>query len=550
MATRAPRHLPGALRVPRALLSAIALLVTLVLLQPSGIAGGATRMPSEPQSSPRAVPSGRQAERVAILPISGPIDQVTLWSIERRLKAVNEQRFDAVVIEIDTPGGELDATIDICLRLKGEAPANSVAWIHPKAYSAGTIIALSCREIVVSPGAAFGDAAPIAVLPGLGLQPLPAAERAKMEAPILDELDAAAARRGDDPRLLRAFVVTEQELWLIERVSDGARRFADRAELEKLGLEPVENLAPAREAAPARPMRPSDLPLADASADAWRVIETVDVASRLLVAQEDEAIRWGLASDVIRDDAGIQSFFGATKVVRFPESWAESLVRFLISWPIRILLIGVFVVALVIEGLHPGVGVAGAVAFGALLLLVGAPTLIGLAEWWEILLVLAGIALIGAEVFILPGTGIAGIAGAVCVLVGLIASFTGTDPTSAGERGALITASTTTIAGIVLGGILTWFASRWFRETSLFRRAVLVASATGAIEPPSRSAQRLPPKGTRCVADTDLRPSGRCECNGELFDAQSTGEYIPRGTAVRVVGRMGESLVVERAEDA
>ena len=134
--------------------------------------------------------------------------------------------------------------------------------------------------------------------------------------------------------------------------------------------------------------------------------------------------------------------------------------------------------------------------------------------------------------------------------MGLIASFTGTDPTSAGERGALITASTTTIAGIVLGGILTWFASRWFRETSLFRRAVLVASTTSAIEPPSRNAQRLPPTGTRCVADTDLRPSGRCECNGELFDAQSTGEYIPRGTTVRVVGRMGESLVIERDEDA
>ena len=96
------------------------------------------------------------------------------------------------------------------------------------------------------------------------------------------------------------------------------------------------------------------------------------------------------------------------------------------------------------------VGIAGGVAAAALLLLVGAPALIGLAEWWEILLVLAGIVLIGVEVFVLPGTGFAGITGAICVLVGLVASFTGTDPTSAAERGTLLTASSTTIAVINL----------------------------------------------------------------------------------------------------
>ena len=500
------------------------------------------------KTAPQAVPSARQAARVAVMPVTGPIDQVTLWSIERRLNAVNTDRFDAVVLELDTPGGAVDATIDICLRLKSDAPANSVAWIRPKAYSAGTIIALACREIVVAPGSAFGDAAPIAVLPGLGLQPLPQAERAKLESPILDELDASAARRGDDPRLLHAFVVTEHALWLIERTSDGARRFADADDLAQIGLEPKLGVVPKPDDAAPRPLLASDALLSEADRDQWRIVETVDTDSRLLVAQADEALRWGLASATVRDDAELKAFFGATSLVRYPESWAESLVRFLISWPVRIVLIGVFIVAAVIETLHPGFGVAGAVALGALLLLIGAPTLIGLAEWWEILLVLAGILLVAAEIFVIPGTGVAGIAGAICILVGLVASFTGTDPTSADERGALITASTTTIAGVFLGAILTWFASRWFRETSIFRRAVLATSVTSSVEAPSRHAVKFPPTGTRCVADTDLRPSGRCAHGGELFDAQSTGEYIPRGTAVRVVGRMGTSLVVERID--
>jgi len=529
---------------------AVAFAIALAALLPTRSAAAQTAA----ADAPRTIPTERQASRVAVLPLTGPIDTVTLWSIERRLKAVRELGFDALVIELDTPGGEVEATLDICMRLRDDAPANSVAWVRRKAYSGGTFIALACRELVVAPGSAFGDAAPVAMMPGMGLTPLPVAERAKLESPLLDELDASAARRGDDPRLLHAFVSVERELWLIERSSDGARRFADRKELELLGLDPDASVAQIRppadleSLAPTRPASATDLPLSAEQRGAWRVVETVDTATRLLVVQADEAMRWGLASAVVRDDDALRAFFGAREVVRLPESWTEPLVRFLISWPVRILLIGILVVALVIEGLHPGLGVAGAVALGALLLLVGAPALLGLAEWWEILLVLAGIGLVAVEVFVLPGLGVAGIAGAICILVGLIASFTGTDPTSASERSALLTASVTTVAGLVLGAIMTWFASRWFRETSVFRRAVLATSATGSIEPPLREVARLPSAGARGRADTDLRPSGRAEFAGELFDAQSTGEYIARGSAVRVVSRLGGSLIVERDE--
>ena len=494
-------------------------------------------------ASQGAIPGERKAEQVAVLPITGAIDDVTLWSLERRLKAAREAGFDAVVLEIDTPGGEVGAMLDICLRIKSDAPANTVAWIKPKAYSAGTFIALACREIVVAPGSVFGDAAPIAAVPGMGIMPLPAAERAKQESPLLDELEASATKRGDDPRLLEAFVAVDRELWLIERTSDGARRFADRRELETLGLD-----------ADARPAKPKsgdgahpavDIALTDADRGAWTLVEIVDTADRLLVVQSDEALRWGLAAAEVRDDDALKGFFLADGVTRFPESWTESLVRFLVSWPVRIILIGVFIVALIFEALHPGIGLAGGIAAGALLLLVGAPGLLGLAEWWEILLVLAGIALIGVEILLMPGTIIAGLAGALCVLVGLVASFTGTDPTSATERSALLTATTTTISGIVLGAILTWFASRWFRDTWVFKRAVLSAAVADPNSPPPRGEPRQPAIGERGVADSDLRPSGRARFGDEIFDAQSTGSYIHRGEGIVVVGRSGSTLVVE-----
>lgn len=490
-------------------------------------------------------PAERKATRVAIIPITGPIDDVSLWSFERRLKAAREGGFDAVVIELDTPGGEVGAMLDICLRIKSDAPTNTVAWIRPKAYSAGTFIALACREIVVGPGSVFGDAAPIAAMPGVGIMPLPATERAKQESPLLDELDASAARRGDDPRLLQAFVAVDRELWLIERAGDGARRFADRAELGTLGLDPSALPTKPTGNAGTRPSLPADIAIASTDASDWKIVELVDPADRLLVVQSDEALRWGLAAAEVRDDTALQAFFLADSAVRFPESWADSLVRFLISWPVRIVLIAVFIVAGIMETLHPGIGLAAAIAVGALLLLIGAPSLLGLAEWWEILVVVAGIALIAVEVFILPGTGIAGIAGAVCVLFGLIASFTGTDPTSAAERSALLTASTTTIAGIVLGAILTWFASRWLGESWLFRRAVLSTAVNDPHSAPTRGEPTPPAIGSTGTADTDLRPAGRARFGDDLFDAQSTGDYIHRGTSITVVGRSGSTLVVD-----
>ena len=117
-------------------------------------------------AAPAAPPAFRQADTVAVLSVRKEIDLITLRSLERRLDEAIAAGADAIVIELDTPGGRADAMLDICHLLKTDAPANTVAWIHPKAYSAGAVIALACREIVVSPNSVMGDAAVIAALPG------------------------------------------------------------------------------------------------------------------------------------------------------------------------------------------------------------------------------------------------------------------------------------------------------------------------------------------------------------------------------------------------
>src|SRR5688572_14695508 len=182
--------------------------------------GGAT--------APVAVPAFRQANNVAVLTVHGMIDHVTLASLERRMKQARSDGADAIVLDIDTLGGEMTATLDICNLLKdrNDTPPNVVAWIHPKAYSAGTIIALACREIVVAPGSTFGDAAPINIL-GTQLSPT---EREKVLAPLRTEIIDSARRNHYDEKLVQAFIVLGQELWMIENISTAERTFVDRAE--------------------------------------------------------------------------------------------------------------------------------------------------------------------------------------------------------------------------------------------------------------------------------------------------------------------------------
>ncbi|MSR40341.1 MAG: hypothetical protein EXS10_00345 [Phycisphaerales bacterium] len=494
-----------------------------------------------------AVPSDRQATRVAIVPITGEIDDLTMQSVERRLQAARAQGFDAVVIEIDTPGGEVTATLDIIQRLRSDAPSNTIAWIHPKAYSAGTLIALSCREVVISTGGVFGDAAPIAVSAFTGLEPLPETERAKLESPLLEVLAEAAEKRGDDVRLLNAFVQTGHPLWLVERASDGSQRTADAEDLARFGLQPTA-LPPGGSRPQSSPRKPTRASASDfSSTDAWRIVEPLVAADALLVVRESEALRYGLAVAVIDNDAQLQAFFGAQSTTRFTESWMEPVARFLMSWPIRILLVAAFLVFVAIEFVHPGFGVFGILATICLALLVSAPALIGLAAWWHVLLVGAGVVLLLAEIFIAPGIGIAAIAGSGMLIVGLVLTLASTDPESAPTRGALANALATLAAGGVVGVLVFWFMSRTFRESPLFRRAMLATSLGGPNDGPPRAGAATPLVGACGIAITDLRPAGRAEFLGEPFDVQSTGGYIDRGASLVVLRLSTGTLIVDIA---
>lgn len=549
--------------------------------------------PPSPARQTAAVPAYRQANSVAILSVHGVIDGVTLRSLERRIKKAVENGADAIVLDINTPGGEMFATLEICslLKSRSETPANVVAWIHPTAYSAGTIIALACREIIVAPGSTFGDAAPIDMF-GRQMNPT---ERAKTLSPLLTEIIDSARRNHYDENLVKAFVMLDQALWMIENTATQERVFVDRAEYRKVfGEDPPANMSPVSPSAAAlnapsallpwvntsiprtsdhssldqrqlsqqvdfeQMLPPVRQPLTSADAPNWRLLMPVTDGTTLLTLKPDEAMFYGLAAAVAANDSDVRAFFGAQTSIRYDETWSEGLVRFLVSWPVRVLLIAIFLICLFVELAMPGFGLFGSAAIVALLILIGAPALAGMAQWWDILLIVIGLVLVLVELFILPGFGVAGVAGAICLLVGIVGTFVSADVGSPEGRNQMWAGFVLTIVTVFGSGVIIWLLSRFMNNVPIINRLILHAElkdaeAVGAGGEPISLLQAMgsaPPTlqvGAVGVAETDLRPAGRALIDGRMVDVKSIGSYIDKGTPIRVVSVGRFVIEVEEA---
>jgi len=554
-------------------------------LAPAGAAENepARERPEAATAAPAVVAAAGQADNLAILPIEDEINRYTALSVERRLRLAEASGADAVVFELDTPGGEVGAVLEICNLIKS-TPLPTAAWVNPDAYSGGAIIALACDEILVAPYATMGDAAPVAMNPVAFAQGLERTERQKILQPLITEVVDSARRHGYDERLVQAFLTLGIELWLIENVDTGRRVLVTETQYRALfGADPPrENVRAAsgvtqadRAESAGDPLDPSiraaleqsqELPPAvpDLSGEdpaGWRLVEYAVDGESLLTLKTEDLLRYGLAEETIADRQALQTYFGATNVSVATMTWSEHLVRAMTSLWVRGILIAIFLVAAFTEMIAPGVGLPGAVALVALGLLIGPPALVGAAAWWALAAILLGIGLLAIELLVLPGFGIFGLGGLVVLFVGLVGSVIGPGPLfpdSPTERSDLLHALATVMVSGASAGVAMFFISRYHGSLPVLSRLVL-ATRSGdplALEDgaaPStltrEEAKALVDPGDLGVATTPLRPSGEAEFAGELIDVVSGLGFIDAGEPVRVTKVEKYRIVVERAPE-
>lgn len=142
-------------------------------------------------------PAAAQADReVLVLTVDGAISSATADYISRGITLAEQERGEAAVILLDTPGGDVNATLNIMETLENaEVPV--IVYVWPRggmAASAGTLIALAASGAAMAPHTTIGAAHP--VVPG-GLETDSEAME-KIINVLVEHAGVFAARRGEE----------------------------------------------------------------------------------------------------------------------------------------------------------------------------------------------------------------------------------------------------------------------------------------------------------------------------------------------------------------
>jgi membrane-bound serine protease (ClpP class) len=503
-----------------------------------------------------AKPILEQQQKGALIRLDAGVDDVMLRSIRRRVDAAGKAGCSVLIFEVSTFGGQVTSAIEISQYIKKLTTEKfiTVAWVNPKAYSAGAMITAACQHVVMAGEGQYGDCAPIAVATtltgGRELVPVGEAERAKLESPVIAEFKDSAKKNGWSEDALLAMVVVQDQLHEMRNKTTGDTVYVgDKKKAELLAVE-----TPGPGGANAPKIRP------------WEYVRTVDDDKSLLTVSADQAVKMGLSQATIDNEQQLKDLCnirGEMMIMNF--NWAERATVFLTDWYIRgLLFVGLIVFGL-LEFSHPGVTIFGVAAVICLVLLIGAPFLTGLAQIWEIALIVVGVAIIIADLLAFGGIGIIALPGFILMAIGLVASFVPAD-----ANGFMTTQSAWRAAqtglGVVVGGTFLavgafWLLAKYLQFTPGFNRlqlvpgggrggaAALAVAGVGAVpevrDAADREASDAVFVGAIGRAATDLRPAGKARFGEHLVGVVSYGSFIEKETEVEVLEVSGMRIVVK-----
>jgi membrane-bound serine protease (ClpP class) len=165
------------------------------------------------------------------VPIQGVIELGLAPFVERSVREAEAMGASAIVLDVDTPGGRVDAAERIADAIS-DSPIPVLAYVNRRALSAGALISLSADGIFMRPGSVIGAATPV---DGTG-------ERApeKIVSAMRSSMRALAEARGLDPAIAEAMV--DEDIEIPGIVQAGRLLTLTSDEADRLGYAaPVEN---------------------------------------------------------------------------------------------------------------------------------------------------------------------------------------------------------------------------------------------------------------------------------------------------------------------
>ncbi len=445
------------------------------------------------------------------------IDPSVKQSVLRRIEQIREWGADCVVLDIESYGGLVPASIETGDELYALGrDVHTIAYVGRKAISGAALLSLSCQEIVMNEVGKIGDCQ--AVIAGPDGTFVQAPE--KIQTTVASAFRTYAEGNGYPVPVVEAMVRAEMEVirykkgdrWVYYR-SDTTDGLPSAREIEEQGLEGP---------------------------------ETVDRAGELAMFTARQAIDYGVCS---RTEPTLEALLksisnDSTEILALDWSWSERTSRLLLGWKWLLFLLGIGAIYFAFK--MPGTGVPEALAIVAFGLFFGASAIAGFAGPIEMILFLVGVALLVVEIFLLPGFGLAGIAGLACVFVSIglaaVPETTSDHGLPAPTSDFLLPMAVHFLAGAAGAIGLAFAGARYLPSLPYFNRLALAPAApqTGSAAPEAPSHPLL---GATGVAETDLRPAGRAKIGGEHLDVVAEG-FVTPGTKVRVVAVRGNVIVV------
>lgn len=470
------------------------------------------------------------------------ISQATWIYVKGALDKYKESKPIFIVLELNTPGGEVYAAQKISDALKDidtKYGIPVVCFINNWAISAGAMLAYSCRFISITKDASMGAAEPV-IASELG-EMQTASE--KINSALRTDFANRAAFFDRNPYLAEAMV--DKDLIVVLR-NGQITKLNKEDQIRTTGLNPDVVIS----------SKGKLLTLTSEELMKYGVADLMlpSVPLQPITPAEKENGRWSAKKELLFHVPFFNQIPEAT-IHAFVMDWKTRFFAFLAHPIVSSLLFMGLMLGIYMELSSPGVSLPGSIAAICLFLIILSSFAQEIGNVLELILLFVGLTIIVIEIFILPTFGLLGFAGLVFFIAGLFGLMLPGidkinfewDTSTWNPAGEIFFERLAWLCGsLLLSGLIMWILGRYVLPSfGAYKRFVLSGNEqVGYLA--GEDPKLLPQPGTIGKVIATLRPAGKVILNETIYDAMSEGNFIERGETIAVVRLEGSVIIVNQ----
>lgn len=470
---------------------------------------------AEDDNAPRGQRSG------VIIPLQQDINPLSGALLKRKFNDAVESGVDVVVLDINSPGGYTYVTFEL-MDMVQDADVETVAFIEKDAISGAALLSLACDKIIMLPDARMGDAGEIV----MGADGAFRYTEAKSRSVLAQKVRDTAKATGRPVALAEKMVDKDMVVFRATNKESGETRFFSNKEWDALE-----------------------------DAEAWDKGKPIREAGSemFFIANGSRAVELGMADQTIDSRDELAETLNLREPVPVMEqTGVDTMVYLLNTGFVTFLLIVIGLIALTVELGSPGMGVGGLVSVLCFSLFFWSRFLGGTSGWLEVTLFIVGLIFIGAEMFLIPGFGVAGVGGGALVLGSLVMASRRFLIPENQEQMVGLGYDVLTVFGAFFGFVVALlFLSNYIGEIPGLSRLTLKPPVAVEFAAAGELAGDALLPGWQRVEVGDvgltvspLRPSGKMQVDEFTVDVVTEGDFVDSDQQVEVIGKQGSRVVV------